>query len=177
MKLFISHSRQNAGAALKLCDRLSQGGLHVWLDTRELDFGADWHAQVAAAIGSADGFVILVGPAVEPDEWQRFEWLQITEHEYYLDPAKPLLPVVIGAAEVPGFLRTRQALAVDALAIDFDALANTIAQVLSKPGGTVDPEKLERGRAARQRALDNLKAYSLDLENDDLKRAGLRALI
>jgi hypothetical protein len=34
MNVFISHSRQNGGAALKLYERLSQRGLQAWLDTR-----------------------------------------------------------------------------------------------------------------------------------------------
>jgi len=143
MNVFMSHSRQNAGAALKLCDRLSHGqaGVSVWLDTRELDAGADWNARVADAIRSADGFVILVGPAQAPDPSQRFEWQQMTELELYLDPLKPIVPIVIGAAEIPGFLRTRRAITVEASAIDFDALAGKIAQALGKPGETVDHEQ------------------------------------
>lgn len=176
MNAFMSHSRQNAGAALKLCDRLSQAGVSVWLDTRELDAGADWNARVADAIRSADGFVILVGPAQEPDRSQRFEWQQMTEQEFYLDPLKPMIPIVIGDAEISGFLRTRRAITAEASSIDFDALAGKIAETLGKPGETVDPEKLERGRAAQQKALESLKEYSLDLEKDDVKRAGLRGL-
>ncbi len=176
MTVFISHSRQNGGAALKLGDRLSQAGLNVWLDIRELDTGTEWNARVSDAIRSADGFVILIGPAPTPDPSQRFEWQQMTEEEFYLDASKPLIPVVIGDAEMPGFLRARQAVNVDPSSIDFDALADKIAQALGKPGETVDQEKLERGRAARQKALESLKEYSIDLEKDDVKRAGLRGL-
>jgi hypothetical protein len=175
MNVFISHSRQNGGAALKLCDRLTEGGLKVWLDIRELGAGEDWQPRVSAAIQAADAFVILVGPAA-PDQSQRFEWQQITEHEYYLDPAKPIVPIVIGPVEMPGFLRTRQAFAVDAPSIDFDDLATRIATALGTPNATIDYEQLERGRAARERALENLKEYSLDLERDDVKRAALRGL-
>lgn len=176
MAVFISHSRQNGGAALRLCDRLGQAGLSVWLDTREIDTGADWKARVAEAIRSADGFVILIGPAPTPDGSQRFEWQQMTEQEFYLDPLKPLIPIVIGDAEIPGFLRARQAITVDASSIDFEALAHKIAQFLDRPGETVDHEKLERGRAARQKALENLKQYSVDLAKDEVKRAGLKGL-
>jgi TIR domain len=176
MAVFISHSRQNGGAALKLCDRLSQSGLSVWLDTRELDTGVDWNVGVAEAIRSADGFIIVIGPSPTPDASQQFEWQEMTELECYLDPLMPLIPVVIGDAEIPGFLRARQAITVDPSSIDFDALADRIAQSLGKPGETVDHEKLERGRAARQKALETLEKYSIDLEKDDVKRAGLRGL-
>jgi hypothetical protein len=176
MAVFISHSRQNSGAALRLCNRLRAAGRQVWLDTLELDTGAEWKAKVADAIRSADGFVILLGPTPTPDASQRFEWQEITEQEFYLDPMKPMIGVVIGSAEIPGFLRARRNITVDPSSIDFDALGQEVAQILGKPSETFDQEKLERGRAARQKALEDLKEYSIDLEKDDVKRAGLRGL-
>jgi hypothetical protein len=176
MKVFVSHSRQNASAALKLCERLQTLDVDPWLDLRELDPGADWREQIAAAIRSVQGFIFLIGPAEQPDQGQRYEWQQVTEEEYYLDASRPLIPVLIGSAEIPGFLRTRQTIEVDAAAIDFDGLARTIADALKQPEQTVDHEKLERGRAARQQALDTLREYSIDLEKADVKRAGLRGL-
>jgi hypothetical protein len=176
MSLFISHSRQNAGAALKLGERLTRLGVPVWLDICELEGGQDWKERVADAIRTADAILVLVGPTQGPDPSQNFEWQQITEHEYYLDATKPIVPVVIGSAEVPGFLRTRQLLAVDPSAIDFDDLAGRIAGMLHTPDATVDHEQLNLGRASRERALENLKEYTLVLEMDDVKRAGLRGL-
>ena len=176
MSIFISHSRQNGGAALKLCDKLSEANVKVWLDVRELDSGANWNAQVAEAIRTATGFVILIGPAPTPDGSQRFEWQQITEEEFYLDPNKPLIPIVIGSAEMPGFLSARQIITVDPSSIDFDALSQQVLAALGKPDATVDHEKIKRGRAARDKALEVLKEYSIDMEKDDAKRAGLRGL-
>jgi TIR domain len=176
MTIFISHSRQNAGAALKLGDALSQHGVDVWLDILRVESGADWKRQIREAIESAAGFVVLVGPAQTPDEGQRFEWQQITELEYYLDPNKPLIPVVLGSPELPGFLRTRQVIQADESGIDFAALGGQILHALGSPGETIDREKLERGRAARQVALDQLKEYSTDLEKADVKQAGLRGV-
>jgi hypothetical protein len=176
MNVFISHSRQNGGAALKLHEQLSARGVAAWLDTLELDAGEDWSQRVASAIETADAFIVLVGPGAEPDHSQRFEWQQITEHEFFLDASKPMVPVVIGSPEVPGFLRTRQALAVDPSAIDFNGLADRVAAFLGAPESTIDQEQLERGRAARQRAIENLKEYSQYLETEDVKRAALRVL-
>jgi TIR domain len=176
MNVFISHSRQNGSAALKLYERLSQRGVQAWLDTRELDAGEDWNQRVAAAIEAAGAFVVLVGPGAEPDRSQRFEWQQITDHEFYLDAKKPMIPVVIGSTEIPGFLRTRNALTVDPSSIDFDSLAERIAEALGKPDATIDPVKLKLGRDAREQAVKSLEEYSLELEREDVKRAGLRGL-
>ena len=176
MNVFISHSRQNGSAALKLYERLSQRGVQAWLDTCELDAGEDWNQRVAAAIEAAGAFVVLVGPGAEPDRSQRFEWQQITDHEFYLDAKKPMIPVVIGLTEIPGFLRTRNALTVNPSSIDFDSLAERITEALGKPDATIDPVQLERGRDAREQAVKSLKEYSLELEREDVKRAGLRGL-
>jgi hypothetical protein len=176
MHIFISHSRQNAGAALKLCDHLTALGARTWLDLRELESGSDWNPRVAEAIRTADGFVFLVGPPGPPDQWQRFEWQQVTEQEFYLDPDKPLVPIVIEGAELPGFLRTRHALYVNAEGTDFDLLARDVRAALDNPGKTVDAEKLERGREARRQSLETLREYSRDLQRADVKRAGSKGL-
>jgi hypothetical protein len=125
---------------------------------------------------AAGAFVVLVGPGAEPDRSQRFEWQQITDHEFYLDAKKPMAPVVIGPAEIQGFLRTRKALTVNPSSIDFDSLAERIAEALGKPDATIDPVQLERGRDAREQAVRSLREYSLELESEDVKRAGLRGL-
>lgn len=174
MAIYLSHSRRNGSAALKLHERLAARGVAVWLDLREVDAGEDWNRQVAQAIAGADGFIVLVGP--EPDPAQRFEWNQLTEREIYLDASKPLVPVVFGSPEIPGFLRTRQFISVPPTGTDFDALADQVAQMLGTPEASIDQEQLLRGRAAREQAIENLKRYSLDLEEADIKRAGLRGL-
>src|ERR1019366_6587531 len=138
--------------------------------------GEDWDKRVAAAIESADAFVVLVGPGTETDKSQRFEWEQITDHEFYLDAKKPMIPVLIGSTETPGFLRTRNALTVDPSSIDFDTLADQIAEALGKPEATIDSVQLERGRYAREQAVKSLEEYSLKLEREDVKSAGLRGL-
>ncbi len=176
MKIYISHSRQNGSAALKLSDRLATRGIATWLDLRELESGSDWSPQVAEAIRTATGFVFLIGPGAEPDHFQRIEWQHIAEGEYYLDPDKPLVPVLIGDTELPGFLRTRNCLRVGPTSIDFDALADKVAAALQTPGATLDPENLKRGRAAREQALASLKFYAQDLQQDEVKQAALRGL-
>ena len=176
MHVFISHSRQNAGTALKLCDRLNELGARTWLDVRELETGADWTSRVAEAIRAADAFIFLVGPPGATDQGQRFEWQQVTEQEFYLDPHKPLIPLVIGDVELPGFLRTRQALHVPATGVDYADLAERVVAALNNPDETVDQEKLARGLEARQQAFDRITEYSRDLERAAASQAGVRGI-
>ncbi|MBV8847371.1 MAG: toll/interleukin-1 receptor domain-containing protein [Bryobacterales bacterium] len=177
MVVYLSHSRQNASLANKLYDALQRRQLKPWLDSRELEIGADWNQQVASAIRQADAIVFLLGPPDGPgDPFQKFESEQVVDEEAYLDPSKPLIPVVIGEAKLPGFLRPRKSIHVAPTSIDFEALADSIAGALSSPGSTVDPAQLERGRKAREEALRNLQEYSRELAEQEAKRAGLRGL-
>src|SRR5437899_649954 len=121
MAIYISHSRQNSGAAFKLAEALERRQVKTWLDVREFDSGVDWKQQVAKAIHEADGFVFLIGPPGSDDQFQKFDWQCVAEEEYYLDSNKVLIPVVIGGATLPGFLSVRKAISVDAASIDFEA--------------------------------------------------------
>lgn len=174
--IFISHSRQNSGAALRLCDELESRGVKTWLDLRELPSGLGWNEKVAEAVRASAAILFLIGPPGAEDQYQRFEWGQVVEEEFYLDPARTLIPVLIGSAELPGFLKTRHALRVPETGLDFAVLAQQVQQALEKPEETIDRDQLERGRAARLKAQENLSQYVRELEERDIKQAGLRSL-
>jgi len=176
MPVYISHSRRNGGAALKLCEKLEARGTATWLDLREIEADSAWNQRVADAIHQANGFVFLIGPGPVSDQSQRYEWQVITEEEYYLDREKPLIPILLGESELPGFLKTRHAIQISESAIDFDALADKVVHSLKQPHETIDEESLGRGREARERAMKNLEEYSRGLLEDDTKRAPLRSL-
>jgi hypothetical protein len=176
MLVFISHSRRNGGAALKLSEKLEAGGTKTWLDLREIEADSDWNQRVVDAIHGAGGFVFLIGPGPQSDQSQRYEWQVITEEEYYLDPEKPLIPILLGESELPGFLKTRQAIRISETSIDFDALADRVAHAVKQPHETIDHENLVRGQEARQRAMKDLEDYSRVLQEEDVKRAPLRSM-
>ncbi len=176
MHVFISHSRINSNAAFRLCDELRKRNVETWLDVRDLAPGAEWDQSVVAAIQSAAGFVFLIGPPGPGDRWQTFEWQQIVDHEYYLDPSKPLIPVLIGDPEIPGFLKTRQSLVLGDTPASCVDVADQIVSALRNPAVSVDKKKLELGREARRRALDSFREYAQVLGEEDVKRAGIRAV-
>jgi hypothetical protein len=179
MAVYLSYARQNVGAAFKLSEALDRRQVKTWADFRELgglSSGADWSEQIKGAIQAADAFVFLIGPPGMDDRPERFEWECVVEEEYYLDPDKPMIPVVIGGADLPGFLNARKSFAADPSSLNFEAIADFIAASIQKPGDTIDPEKIERGRKARDLALRKLGEYNLQLEEEDAKRAGLRGM-
>lgn len=173
--LYISHSRENASVALRLCDTLAKRGIQTWLDVRDLEVGAGWNEKVSQAAQHADAWLFLIGPGPN-DQSQQFEWQQIIEQDLYLDPSRALIPVVIGSPEVPGFLTVRQYIPLDPSSIDWEATADKVVEALDKPADTIDTAKLQRGRDAREQARRDLQEYVRNLREEDLKRAGLRGL-
>jgi TIR domain len=176
MHVFISHSRTNSSAAFQLSNELRKRGVETWLDLRDLAPGKDWEPEVSSAIQSAAGFVFIIGPPGPSDRWQTFEWQQIVENEYYLDPSKPLIPVLIGEPEIPGFLKTRHSLFLDDTPGSLENAGSLIVGALQDPATSVDEGKLELGREARKRALDSFREYTQVLSEEDIKRAGPRAV-
>ena len=182
MLVFISHSRQNSGAALKLADELTRRGFNVWLDLRKLDSGAGWEQRVSDAVRQSRAFVFLIGPPTPSDKWmptdrwQQYEWKRVIEEEHYLDPSISLVPVLIGAPEIPGFLSVRPSISVAETAIDFIAVADFVVHAIENPSENVDEGKLGRAREAREQAMREYRRYLADLARDEVTLAGLRAL-
>jgi hypothetical protein len=59
-KVFISHSSSDKDYALKLAKELRKSNVDVWLDTTELQPGADWQSEIMRAVKSSDTFVTLL---------------------------------------------------------------------------------------------------------------------
>jgi hypothetical protein len=176
MHIYISHSRVNSSAALRLCDALRKRSVETWLDIRDLEPGAEWDKGVTAAIEAANGFVFLIGPDGPGDRWQTFEWQQVVKFEYYLDASKPLIPVLIGTKDMPGFLKSRRSFDLSDTPESFEQAAEGIVSALNNPSSSVDEKKLELGRQAQEQALESFREYSQALAADEIKRVSLRAV-
>jgi hypothetical protein len=163
MLIFISHSRQNSSIALGLCQVLRAQHEDTWLDMLEVHDPERLKEDVTEAVGKADAFVFIIGPAGPSDPVQQFEWEQVLDQGYYLDTSRPLIPVVVGNAELPGFLRVRQAIELEKGSTDFSDLASRVLALVRK-GNNIDSAKLEHAQEARQKALRQLGEYADTLE-------------
>ncbi len=183
MSVYISHSRENSGAALKLSDELVKRGVEPWLDMRELDGGADWREKVSAAIRDAEGCIFVMGKGYPPDAQQRFDWQQVVDLEIDLDPTKPLVPVEIEPIteprgvygnEFPGFLSSRHIVHLHEGNLNYSEAADRVVHLLRHPAETINQEKLKSARQNRVAALESLKKYAYTLEKESVTRSGLR---
>jgi hypothetical protein len=103
-RVFISYRQGDDDIAHAIAQRLAGAGSKVWLDKLEVGEGA--HA-IHEALDSARAFVLVIGSA--PSTSLLWEWSGIAQR-LWADPQTPVVPVLIGDAQPPGFLRDRAAI-------------------------------------------------------------------
>ena len=68
-RLFISHSSQDDGFVRDLREALADHGQEGWIDSRELRGGDLLWPEIAAAIGEASAYAVVVSPAALQSKW------------------------------------------------------------------------------------------------------------
>lgn len=109
LRVFVSHSRADSDVARKLADTLRAEGVDAWVDAYVTP-GARWQDVIRRQLDAADAFVLLISP--EPSAWTRFELSEVLKRAW-ADGSKIVLPVLIGSADLPGYLRDQDAIRVD----------------------------------------------------------------
>ncbi len=111
MNVFISHAAGAEPAATALAECLEANGHGAFLDFRDIgQAGGSWTEDVSQALAKSEAVVVLVGDKASDEE--RREW-QLALEASWADPSLRLVPVTLGDAELPGWLRQIQAVRVD----------------------------------------------------------------
>lgn len=97
--VFLCHNSQNKSAVTEIGKWLEEHGIRAWLAERELRGGECWQDALQDAIeNSKCAFVFIGTRGLGP--WQ--EWELRTMTEKFLDPQRPLIPVILpGVTETP----------------------------------------------------------------------------
>ena len=115
-----------------------------------MGLGSDCNETIQRVFKVARAVVLLMGPACLHAVILRLELDQWAEGEYYQDPNKVMIPVVIGNPELPGVLSDRHALQIDDSPVSISAAAQNIIAALDNPSSTIDEEKQRHGKRARK---------------------------
>lgn len=102
--VFISYSADARKWAERLADSLQREGVATWSDFGNLRPGERLHDQVQRALDQATFYVVVVGPRNLMRDSQDREWQGALERTW-TDPDKRIIPVLVGDAEAPAFLR------------------------------------------------------------------------
>jgi len=96
---FISYSRKDYYFAESLAYSLKKNGVHIWMDTFDLEAGGGWDRQLASAIESAEGVILVGSDSSYKSENVREELLLASELK------KPIFIARFQWSRVPGWLQ------------------------------------------------------------------------
>src|ERR1017187_132998 len=102
--VFISYSADAKKLAERLAGSLQKEGVATWSDVENVSPGERWYDQLQQALDHAKFSLIVVGPRNIMRDWQDQEWQGALERTW-TDPEKRIIPVLVGHAEAPAFLR------------------------------------------------------------------------
>lgn len=102
--VFISYSADAKKWAEKLAVALRGEGLATWTDFENLSPGERIYDQLQRPLDQATFYLVVVGPRNVVHEILDIEWQGILERTW-TDPDKRIIPVLIGKAKTPAFLK------------------------------------------------------------------------
>jgi hypothetical protein len=102
--VFISYSADAKRWAERLSSSLRREGVGTWSDFENLSPGERWSQQLQQALDQAKFYIIVLGPRKVMRDWQDREWQGALERTWS-NPEKQIIPVLIGDAVAPPFLR------------------------------------------------------------------------
>ncbi|MFN8373390.1 MAG: TIR domain-containing protein [Anaerolineae bacterium] len=88
-RVFISYSRRQKTFADRLARDLSDAGLDVWIDFRQIEGGERWRDEIYKGLEKSEGVVFCLSPDAIKSEWCRREVATARSQ------SKPVYPVVV----------------------------------------------------------------------------------
>ena len=157
--VFISYFPKTRKQAEALAWELERLGVSTWLPGRQVSVEAALESQMLDAMKEARVVVFLVGPQISASDWVQREYRAALER-FWLDEDKVLMPVLIGNADQPAFLRHALSIKVDGRRSDWARVAKEIAKILN------EGVPAKKSRAAIKEQTDRLdmiekQAYAL----------------
>lgn len=104
---FISYSTHDGAWAERLKAALAAQGVKVWIDRDELRPGDVIVQSLETALTECRSYLLIVSPSAIKSDWVREEYHRAVTLAKSTDRPLRLIPVILGKAEVPGFLATR----------------------------------------------------------------------
>jgi hypothetical protein len=165
-KVFISHSRDSALLAEKLSRALLERNFSTWLDTKDIRAGEKLTDAIDDALRQADAVLFLITADQQARPWNQYEWRTALKQSWS-DPAKPMIPVLIGEAERPPFLRDRVAVRVGDGPGQWNLFIDRLVDLLEGSTSARDESGYADAQAEQQKALDELEKWALALETGE----------
>jgi TIR domain-containing protein len=136
---FISYSADAKKWAGKLASSLRREGVVTWSDFENLNPGERRFEQLQQALDQARYYIVVLGPRNVMRDWQDREWQGALERTWS-DPDRRIIPVLIGHAVPPAFLRNWVSIRLEPGRNELPVVKR-LAEIIKKPGAR---EELQR---------------------------------
>jgi serine/threonine protein kinase len=104
---FLSYGPTDGDWAIGLKTALQERGLNIWLDREQIRPGNSISADLEDALEICKSCVLVVSPDAIRSQWVSEEYHRAVTLAKQKDRPLQLIPVILGKAELPGFLSTR----------------------------------------------------------------------
>ena len=104
---FLSYSPTDVDWAIRLKTALEERGLNIWLDQEQIRPGNSIIAALEAGLELCKSCVLVVSPDAVRSQWVSDEYHRAVTLAKQKDRPLQVIPVILGKAELPGFLSTR----------------------------------------------------------------------
>jgi hypothetical protein len=167
MQVYISSTKDVISTAKRLAKSLESRNFEVFLPPRDLQPGADY-PQIKPEIRKAEAFLVLIGPNFERSVQLEREWVSILEEASGL--TKKLIPLRVGSAELPTFLKRWEDIRVPSSKDEesWDKFVDTIADALDPKKKLKLKPPLKEDLEAWEQRMSEIASFA-----NDLKKQGL----
>ena len=166
--VFISYSRRSQKHAELLAKELQSLGTSVWIASKEIHTGEPIEKKIFEAIREARLVAFLEDQhsSADSSRWVQREYMAALEQSW-ADEGKILVPILIGKAKPPSFLRHASALRVRGQKLDWARAAKTIAKILGEGGTALKSSKAPRREQAQRLNVIEKEAHALRIASGE----------
>jgi len=106
MNVFLIYAHHDKKAVFKLYQRIVKHGIHIWLDSKNLQPGQDWQHEIRKAILKSDIVIVCLTRRFNEQQGYRHEELKIAlEKANLLDDKVFIIPVRLENCDMPECLQ------------------------------------------------------------------------
>jgi hypothetical protein len=151
--VFISYSEDSERDAELLSRALHDKGLSTWASHKDLRAGNVLMESIWDTVKHSKIAVFFISPKSTQSKWQQMEYMAALD-SWWADPSKAMLPIVIGEATPPSFLRDQQMFKIKNRKRDLPRAAEWVVKVLDQKNYARSNRSVEKEREDRFKALE-----------------------
>ena len=132
-EIFLSYSRRDHDFADRLTGCLKNEGIHVWVDTQEIQGGDAWRAAIVRAITDCDAFLVVLSPQCVASK------NVVKELSLASEKSRHIIPIIFEQCDIPDGMQYQLAelQRIDFCELGFDAALQRLVHTLHH-GAPVD---------------------------------------